>query len=338
MMGPMATHAQRGETQAAFRLASELLALLDSIGDPALTAQAGFGAVGMKFQTGEMGEVSRWAQATIEWADGDPTKGNLIVGSPLAVALGLRGVARSWFGRSGWREDLDDAVAFAEQSAEPLTLAVVANFKYGTGTWDGLLRADDVAVRTAESALQTAEASGDDYAVALLKYLLGYVLLLRGAREDRQRGLELLTRVRDMAIQQRYQASELPIFDFLIAREQARGADRDGSISVLRKSVDAMITRGQVGYYMSAIGVLVEALLDRGTEGDVAEAEAAIATLAVAQADGSAIRDVSLLRVRALLARARGDEASYRDHRDRYRAMATSLGFEGHMAWAEAMP
>jgi hypothetical protein len=27
-----------------------------------------------------------------------------------------------------------------------------------------------------------------------------------------------------------------------------------------------------------------------------------------------------------------------RDYRDRYRAMATSLGFEGHMQWAEAMP
>jgi hypothetical protein len=28
----------------------------------------------------------------------------------------------------------------------------------------------------------------------------------------------------------------------------------------------------------------------------------------------------------------------YRDYRDRYRAMATSLGFEGHMQWAEEMP
>ena len=25
-------------------------------------------------------------------------------------------------------------------------------------------------------------------------------------------------------------------------------------------------------------------------------------------------------------------------YRDRYRAMAKSLGFEGHMKWAEAMP
>ena len=37
-------------------------------------------------------------------------------------------------------------------------------------------------------------------------------------------------------------------------------------------------------------------------------------------------------------ARADGDEAAYRDYRDRYRALATSLGFEGHMKWAEAMP
>jgi hypothetical protein len=40
----------------------------------------------------------------------------------------------------------------------------------------------------------------------------------------------------------------------------------------------------------------------------------------------------------ALLARALGDEPAYRDYRDRYRAMATALGFEGHIKWAEAMP
>jgi adenylate cyclase len=39
-----------------------------------------------------------------------------------------------------------------------------------------------------------------------------------------------------------------------------------------------------------------------------------------------------------LLARAHGDETGYRDFHDRYRAMATSLGFEGHIAMAEAMP
>jgi adenylate cyclase len=42
--------------------------------------------------------------------------------------------------------------------------------------------------------------------------------------------------------------------------------------------------------------------------------------------------------MRALMAQTRGDDTGYREYRDRYRAMATSLGFEGHIAWAEAMP
>jgi DNA-binding SARP family transcriptional activator len=82
----------------------------------------------------------------------------------------------------------------------------------------------------------------------------------------------------------------------------------------------------------------VETLLDRGADGDVAEAEAAIERLAAALTDEDpALCDIWLLRLHALLARAR-DDAAYRDYRDRYRAMATSLGFEGHLKWAEAMP
>ena len=71
----------------------------------------------------------------------------------------------------------------------------------------------------------------------------------------------------------------------------------------------------------------------------MAEAEAAIERLAAAPADeGLVMRDIWLLRLRALLARAHGDDARYRDYRDRYRDMAKTLGFEGHIAWAEAMP
>jgi len=71
----------------------------------------------------------------------------------------------------------------------------------------------------------------------------------------------------------------------------------------------------------------------------VAEAEAAIERLAAARTEeGLAIREIWLLRLRVLLARAHGDAAAYAHFRDRYRAVATSLGFEGHIRWAEAMP
>jgi hypothetical protein len=85
-----------------------------------------------------------------------------------------------------------------------------------------------------------------------------------------------------------------------------------------------------------AAGILVERLLAHGTQSDVAAAESEADRLAsVDTYRGGVVRDIWLLRLRALLAGAHGDETAYRD---RYRAMATSLGFEGHMKWAEAMP
>ena len=89
----------------------------------------------------------------------------------------------------------------------------------------------------------------------------------------------------------------------------------------------------------SATSALVESLLRRGSDTDVQEAAAAIERLADVPTDpGFVLNEIPLLRMRALLAKAQGDETGYRDYRDRYRAMATDLGFEGHMAWAEAMP
>ena len=107
----------------------------------------------------------------------------------------------------------------------------------------------------------------------------------------------------------------------------------------MRAAVDHLFREGRLLWWgIAATGVLVETLLDRGAEGDLLEAEAAIIRLTDAPADaGLAIRDVWLLRLRALLARSHGDDVAYRDLVSRYRAMAESLGFEGHIAWAKAM-
>ena len=108
----------------------------------------------------------------------------------------------------------------------------------------------------------------------------------------------------------------------------------------MRAAVDHLFRQGRLlAWSVPTTGVLVETLLERGADGDVVEAEAAIERLAAAPTDeGLVLRDIWLLRLRALLARAHGDETGYRDYRDRYRDMATSLGFEGHIKWAEAMP
>lgn len=49
------------------------------------------------------------------------------------------------------------------------------------------------------------------------------------------------------------------------------------------------------------------------------------------------MREITLVRLRALLSQARGDDVAYPDLVSRFRAMAKSVGYEGHTDWAEAM-
>jgi hypothetical protein len=105
----------------------------------------------------------------------------------------------------------------------------------------------------------------------------------------------------------------------------------------MRQAVDELHQAGRLWYVVLGAGVLVEALLERGADGDLADAQEAIDRLANVHADdGWAMCEITLLRLRALLSRARGDDIAYWDLATRYRAMAKSLGFEGHIAWAEA--
>ena len=107
----------------------------------------------------------------------------------------------------------------------------------------------------------------------------------------------------------------------------------------MRAVVDELHDRGGRVWIPLATAVFAEALFCRGRNGDLEDASTAIDRMAAVPTEpGLVLRDIWLLRVRALLARARGDDAAYRDYRDRYRTMAASLGFEGHMQWAAEMP
>ena len=338
MAGLMGEHLRHGRVREAARLASETMSLVESIGNPTLTVGLAFMAINTKLQVGEMGQVLRWSQTVIDLADGDPTKGNFIIGSPLAVALATRGTARCALGRPGWRDDYDRALAMA-RSADPMSHARVITSIYGFAMAGGVPLADDAALRDIEAALGIIERSSEDIAVGLARFTLGLALVHRDSSAQRERGLEVLGQVRDMCHNGRFYLFMLPVVDVWAARGRARCGDRDGALPQMRAATNDLFHAGQHSYGIPATGFLVETLLERGTRGDVAEAEAAIDRLAAAPADERlVIRDAWLLRLRALLARARGDEATYRDYRDRYRATAASLGFEGHIAWAEAMP
>jgi ATP/maltotriose-dependent transcriptional regulator MalT len=146
-----------------------------------------------------------------------------------------------------------------------------------------------------------------------------------------------MTQTRDLWLRKRA-FFLMPVTDLWAARETARRGDRDAAIGRMRQAVDELHQAENLFYGLWGTGVLAEALLERGTGGDLAEAQEAIDRSAnLLAGDGLTVRDITLLRLRALLARARGDDAAYRDLVTRYRAMAESLGFEGHIAMAEAM-
>ena len=338
MAGLVMDHVYQSRLREASRLASEAMALIESVGDPTLTVGLSPAAIRAKATNAEYSDVLRWSQRAIDLAEGDPYKGNLIIGCPLAIAFATRALARWCLGRPGWRDDLRQGLAMA-RIADPMSYAAVVTYVYFPGIPNGVLRPDDSAMCAVEDALRIAERSGDDFALAITRMTLGFVLVHRQTDADRDRGEKLLAEVSEVFVRREYFLADLPIIEVYLARERARCGDCDGAIPLIRAAVDHLACQGRLqGWGIPATGVLVETLLDRGAESDVVEAEVAIDGLARLTADGGVGPDVMLLRLRALLARAHGDAAAYAHFRDRYRDMARTLGFEGHIAWAEAMP
>ena len=337
MSGLVTSQTMKAHRREASQLASELVQLLEAIGDPTLTVALSFSAMISKHETGEMADVLRFAQLVIDLAEGDPAKGRLITESPLTVATAKRGLARWCLGIAGWKDDFEQAITTARALlTDPGTLAGVMWFTYVYAIPYGVLLPGAAALRDTAEALSMAERSGDDLALDLARGIHGLALAYQEG-PVRERGFELLAKMRDRAANDRMSLTTVPIADIHTAREKARTGDIGGSIELARTVVDDLLNSGGCIWTTLAISVLVEALLQRGDDGDIDEAANAIAQLAAVPTDpGLVLNEISLLRLRALLARAQGEEAAYRDHRDRYRAMATSLGFEGHIKWAAA--
>jgi adenylate cyclase len=204
---------------------------------------------------------------------------------------------------------------------------------------NGIALADATVLRDTAEALAATEQLGDDFQVVIAR-MMRAIILTHQHGSEREAGFELLTRMREDASHEQFaNPGMIPLLNIYIARENAHRGDIDGAIELSRDAIGNLFANGAVVWNGPGTAVLVEALLRRGSDSDLREAQSAIDTLASVPTDpGFILHEIWLLRLRALLARARGDEAEYRDYRDRYRAMAISLGFEGHMQWANAMP
>ncbi|MEE2854252.1 MAG: adenylate/guanylate cyclase domain-containing protein [Actinomycetota bacterium] len=339
MVGLVMDYALDDRRREASQVASEAMALIESIDDPTLTVGLSVAPIFAKGENVEYSDVLRWSQRVIDLAAGDPTKGNFIIGSPLALALTNQAIARYALGRDGWREGLEQGLVMA-RSTDPMSYVTVVAYVYFAGIAFGAMRSDDRAVREIENSLEIAERSGDDMALAIARMTLGVALVHRGAGMERDRGHRLLTELNDGSVRPKYLLSQLSIVEMYVARERARHGDRGQAIPLMQATVDHLFRKGlALGWGLPATGALVEALLDSPSAAQLTEAEAAVERLAAEPAEEVlAIREVWVLRLRALLARARGEDAAYQDFRDRYRAMAHEHGYDGHIAWAAALP
>ncbi|WNG95354.1 AAA family ATPase [Mycobacterium sp. ITM-2016-00318] len=314
-------------------VATEHIRLVESIDDPTLTVSLLTADLAAKLQTGEIDEVLRLAERVIELADGDPTKGNLIIGSPLALALVFRGSARWALGVQGAKDDLDEAVRLARE-VDATTLAMVVFFVYAT-TIPWVLPADDIARELTAEALTRAARSGDNLALVLAQCTRAVVLAHQDA-PDFEAAVALFDQVREDILSDRFSHAVLSFLDCELARVKMRVGDLDAAVDFARAAIDALYPTGESLWGLIS-GVLVEALLLRGAPGDVDAAQDALdRSQAVPNSDFAGV-EVQHLRSRALIAKARGDENEYRDAVVRYRTTATSLGLPGHIAAAGAM-
>lgn len=316
------------------RLAAELVDLLESIGDPTLTLALSYSAVAAKYQRGEISAALELTRRMIELADGDAAKGDLIIGSPLAAATLLQGCAKCFVGNPEWRTDVDQASALV-RAFDPTLRAIISMFKYvlhAVGAW----LPDDAALQETAEMLDIAERSGDNLTLACAQYARGLALASHPGPE-REDAHPLMSAARNAALHERSMMSLATFIDVWEAGERIRYG-LEGAVELSRVAVETDYASGDMTMLACATDTLVRALLQRGETNDVLEAQAAVERLASEPTEpGFIMNELWLLRMRAVLARAHGDDEDYRDYLYRYREMANSLGFEGHIAWAKEM-
>ena len=279
----------------AARLASEQIALFDSAVDQMSMFGVMSAAMFAKLHAGEVAEALRVAQSVSNLLADDGSKGNIWgLGSPLAIALLYRAHARASLGepivaRRSETRHRDTAgpgrgVGRGDRDHLRLRLAVT----------NGLLLPDPVALAETADVLHNAEKSGDDVALALAQVTHGLLLTYAASPTDFGTGLELMSKGREAQLRQRNLLS-VAIVDIRRALLKADTGDADDAITIARATVDELTNSGEVLICGAATAALVAALLLRGNDTDMDEAQAAIDRLAATSVEpGFVVNEVVL--------------------------------------------
>lgn len=202
-------------------MAAELIQLLESVGDPALTVSLSVAPLTASIQSGKIADATRLAQNVIDTTGGKPSLRELITISPVATALSVRGIAQWSKGLPGWREDFERA--FEVVSAIPPA------FRSGT-FWhihlyavpNGVLTVPEAVVDDAAEMLSAAEQFGEQITIDLAKAALAISLVYHPGA-DREAGSRLLQELHDAAGESGIMMPQnVPLIDLHLAREARR--------------------------------------------------------------------------------------------------------------------
>ncbi len=340
MYGQIALLSFQHRHREASALASEQFELLQRC-DGAVRALAYIHAgVMAKILAGEAREARRiaeWGAGLLEGYTG-ADMGDEQVSSALATVLIWGSVAKCVLGESDWLQSARRSAALEREVRPVGTLLVfIIGIGYSFGIHAKAIVPDQRAAADTAEAVQKGREIGDDLALATACLGRGLVLTQQPTEAERRRGLEILHEACDL-----YEGSSIfapaVIARIRIAEIAAASGDLDGAIEDLRSIVNTLVRNEEKLFFAEATAVLVESLLRRGDAEDIREAAAQIDRLADLAAEATvAANEIQLLRIRARLARAKGDDAGFRDLVERYRALAVSHGFRGHIQLADAM-
>ena len=257
------------------QLAIEYATLIESIGDPAMTVGLLPGALQATLQAGEAVVTLRLAHRVTELAHGQATMGNLVIGSPLSFGLAYSAFAETMLGTPGFTDTFDAAIATA-RPVDTTCFATATMYKHCCIAL-GAIPADDAAADTAHEALTMAEQSGDKLALGCGLLARGIVMFHRGG-SDIALGCDLLAKAREVGLS--VHQSIVRIADIHFAMRKLRTGDVYGAIELARNLIEALRASGDGIWLGKATTILVDALLERGTDSDLMEAEAAVDRLA----------------------------------------------------------
>lgn len=340
MYGQIALLTFQHRHREASALASEQFELLQRT-DGAVTA-VGYihAAVMAKMLAGEplaACRLAQWAVGLLEGYTGTEMSDEQ-VGTALAMTLTWGAIATCVLGDPDWLQNFRRSIGLErELHPDGAGLVFLIGIGYGFGVHLKAIVPDDRALAETAEAVRTGREIGDDLALATACLAHGLLLTHRATAAERKLGLETLHQAREL-YEARSISSPAVMARIRIAEIAAAAGDLDGAIETARSIVDTSVRSEERVLRAEATAVLVDSLLQRCGGDDIREAAAEIDRLAAVPTEpGFVVNEIQLLRMRAMLAKALGNVADHRDCVEHYRAKARSIGYEGHIAIADAM-